>query len=306
VGWTRELGGTIIRAHYPLNPEIEQLADQDGILIWSEVPVYQVQSKFLSRAGWLAHAHEILRENIFENQNHPSVAIWSIGNELGTPPGDAEASYIAGAAAIAHQLDPTRPVGMALDLWPGVACQEAYAPLDVIGFNDYFGWFDAGGGATDDRDQLSGFLDSLHGCYPAKAMMITEFGFEGNRHGPVEERGTYEYQANAAAFHLDVFATKPYISGAMWFALQSFPAHPGWTGGNPLGDPPYVEKGEIDLNGNPTPLFPVIQGIYQSTVQIAPAPAPASSHRRAAKATPRRGRSGSATASRSRARRPAR
>ena len=41
VGWTHELGATIIRAHYPLNPQIEQLADQDGILLWSEVPVYQ-------------------------------------------------------------------------------------------------------------------------------------------------------------------------------------------------------------------------------------------------------------------------
>ena len=42
------------------------------------------------------------------------------------------------------------------------------------------------------------------------------------------------------------------------------------TGGNPLGDPPWVEKGEIDQNGNPTPLFGLIQSIYSSTVQIAP------------------------------------
>ncbi len=48
---------------------------------------------------------------------------------------------------------------MAISDWPGVACQAAYAPLDVIGFNDYFGWFDAGGGATDDRDELGPFLD---------------------------------------------------------------------------------------------------------------------------------------------------
>jgi beta-glucuronidase len=270
VGWAHELGADIIRAHYPLNPQIEQLADQDGILLWSEVPVYQSAPQFYTQKAWLNRAHTFLRENIEDNQNHPSILLWSIANELTTPPTNGEASYIAGATALAHQLDPTRPVGMAISDWPGVACQSAYAPLDVIGFNDYFGWTDAGGGTTDDRDSLSPFLDSLHACYPSKALMITEFGFEGNRNGPVEERGTYQFQANAAAFHLGVFASKPYLSGAIWFAMQNFAARPGWTGGNPLGDPPWVEKGEIDQNGNPTPLFPLIQSIYKSTVQIGP------------------------------------
>ena len=276
VGWVRELGGKIIRAHYPLNPEIEEAADRSGILLWSEVPVYQVNSKYLTRSGWLNAAHTILRTNILTNENHPSVLVWSIGNELTTPPDDPETRYIAGAAQIAHQLDPTRPVGMAISNWPGVACQSAYAPLDVIGFNDYFGWFDAGGGGTDDPDQLSPFLDFLHGCYPSKPLMITEFGFEGSQNGPSEQRGTYQYQTEQAALHLGVFASKPFVAGAMWFALQDFAARPGWSGGDPFPHPPFVEKGEIDLQGNPVqPLFSTIQSIYTSTVQIGPAPAPA-------------------------------
>jgi beta-glucuronidase len=285
VGWAHELGADIIRAHYPLNPQIEQLADQDGILLWSEVPVYQSAPQFYTQRAWLNRAHNFLRENIEFNQNHPSILLWSVGNELTTPPTDGEASYIAGAAALAHQLDPTRPVGMAISDWPGVACQSAYAPLDVIGFNDYFGWTDAGGGTTDDRDSLSPFLDSLQACYPTKALMVTEFGFEGNRNGPVEERGTYQFQANAAQYHLSVFASKPYLSGAIWFAMQNFAARPGWTGGNPLGDPPWVEKGEIDQNGNPTPLFGLIQSIYSSTVQIGPVITAA--HRSAHRPSPR-------------------
>jgi beta-glucuronidase len=157
---------------------------------------------------------------------------------------------------------------MAIVTWPGVGCQAAYAPLDVIGFNDYIGWFDEGGGTTADRQALGPYLDFLHACYPNKGLMISEFGFEGNRHGPVEERGTYEFQADMARYHLGVIASKPYISGAIWFALQNFAAWPGWTGGNPQGDPPFVEKGEIDQNGNHTPLFGVIQSIYKSTDQI--------------------------------------
>jgi beta-glucuronidase len=300
IGWVRELGGTIIRAHYPLNPQIEEMADRDGILLWSEIPVYQTASRYLGQPAWLAAAHAMLRENILTNQNHPSVLLWSIGNELTTPPDDAETRYIAGAAALARQLDPTRPVGMAISDWPGVPCQPAYAPLDVIGFNDYFGWFDAGGGSTDDPDALSPFLDSLHACYPTKGLMITEFGFEGNRNGPVEERGTYQYQANAAAFHLGVFATKPYLSAAMWFALQDFPARPGWGGGNPFPDPPFVQKGEIDLYGNPVqPLFSTIQSIYDSTVQIGPPVGPPAPPAGTPAPSVRRRRGGSAAASRS-------
>jgi beta-glucuronidase len=293
VGWVRALHGTIIRAHYPLNPQIAELADRDGILLWSEIPVYQVSSTYLTRTAWLATAHGMLRQNILTNENHPSVLLWSIANELTTPPDDAETRYIAGAAQLAHQLDPTRPVAMAISDWPGVTCQPAYAPLDVIGFNDYFGWFDAGGGTTDDPDALSPFLDGLHGCYPSKSLMISEFGFEGNRAGPPEERGTYQAQADAAAFHLGVFASKPYVSGAMWFALQDFAARPGWGGGDPFPDPPFVQKGEIDPNGAPRqPLFSTVQSIYGSTVQIAPASV--------SPAVSRGSRTGSARGSRSR------
>jgi beta-glucuronidase len=267
VAWVRGLGATVIRAHYPLNPQIEEMADRDGILLWSEVPVYQVSSRYLSDPGWLARAHAFLEQNILTNQNHPSVLLWSIGNELQTPAPGSEFRYIAGAAALAHRLDPTRPVGMAVSGWPGVPCQSAYGALDVIGHNEYFGWFDAGGGSNDDRDGLGPYLDSLRACYPTKAIMITEFGFDGSRHGPVEERGTYEFQANAIAFHLGVFASRPWLSGAIYFLLQDFAARPGWMGGDPGGTPPFVQKGLVDLQGNVKDVFGLVSRIYHSTRQ---------------------------------------
>jgi beta-glucuronidase len=163
-------------------------------------------------------------------------------------------------------------VGLAVSSWPGVDCQAAYGPLDVIGFNDYFGWFDAGGGTTDDRDALSSFLDSFRACYPGRAIFVTEFGVEGNRNGPVEERGTYQFQSDSAAFHLAVFATKRWLAGAIWFPLQDFAARPGWGGGNPLPNPPYVQKGLFDVFGNPKPVAAVISQIYHHTLQIGPSP----------------------------------
>jgi Glycosyl hydrolases family 2, TIM barrel domain/Glycosyl hydrolases family 2, sugar binding domain/Glycosyl hydrolases family 2 len=271
MGWVRALGAHLIRAHYPLDPELEELADRDGVLVWSEIPVYGTSSAYLSRPGWLTEAHRVLAENIRANQNHPSVAVWSIGNELETPAPGAESHYIAGAVALAHHLDPTRPVAMAVSDWPGVPCQSAYAPLDVIGANEYFGWYDAGGGTTDDRDGLSAWLDSVAACYPAKAILVTEFGFEANRSGPVEERGTYAFQADSAAFHLGVFAAKRWLSGALYFALQDFAVTPNWAGGNPWPDPPFLHKGLLDLFGAPKPAFGIVAGIFHATRQIAPA-----------------------------------
>jgi beta-glucuronidase len=281
VGWERKLGSTVIRSHYPLNPEILEMADRDGMLVWDEVPVYQFSNsansadsetgdQYLGEPLVLARAESTLRENILDNQNHPSVMLWSIGNELSTPVTTNESNYISAAAALAHKLDPTRPVGMAISAWPGVPCQAGYAPLDVLGFNDYFGWFDAGGGGTDDRDQLGPFLDSLRACYPTKAIMVTEFGFEANRHGPVEERGTYEFQANTVAYHLGVFATKRWLSGAIYFALQDFAARPGWGGGDPRPDPPWVQKGLVSMTGALKPAFSLVSAIYHATTQIAP------------------------------------
>ncbi len=273
IEWVKELGANVIRAD-PLNPEIEELADRDGILIWSDIPVdQQVSSQDLADPAYLAYAHGMLRDNILANQNHPSILLWSIANELPTPATPAETAYISGAVALAHGLDPTRPVGMAITDWPGVACQPAYAPLQVIGFNDYFGWFDAGGGSTDDRDALSPFLDSLRACYPNKALFISEFGFDSNRDGPVEERGTYEFQSNSVAFHLGVFASKPWLSGAIYFLLQDAATYPSYVGGNPFPDPPFDQKGLIDLEGNLKPAFSVLAPIYRATQQIAPAPA---------------------------------
>ena len=272
VGWARRLGATFIRADTP-NPQVEEMADRDGLLIWSEITVSGLTSNsLLVDPGWLARAHEVLRENITDNANHPSILLWSIGNELDTPATLEETSYIAGAAALAHRLDPTRPVGMAVQDWPGVPCQPAYAPLQVIGVNEYFGWYDAGGGTTDDRDELSPFLDSVRACYPHQAIMVSEFGFDAGRSGPVEERGTYQFQADAAAFHLHVFATKPWLSAALYFDLNDAAVKASYTGSNPWPDPPWLEKGLVDRFGHLKPAFAVVASIYHHTRQIAPPP----------------------------------
>jgi beta-glucuronidase len=269
IGWVRSLGATVIRAD-ALNPQLAEMADRYGLLLWLDIPVNDtVTDQYLQLPAWLAQTHGYLHDNILANQNHPSVMVWSIGNELPTPATDPETAYIAGAVALAHRWDPTRPVGMSIADWPGVDCQPAYAPLDVIGLNEYFGWYDAGGGTTDDRDELSPFLDSLRACYPTQALFVTEFGFEANRGGPTEERGTYNFQANSAGYHLAIFNSKPWLSGAIYFLLQDAASGPGFGGGNPWPFPPFLYKGLLTFYGQHKEAWNVVSAGYHRIAQIA-------------------------------------
>ena len=56
------------------------------------------------------------------------------------------------------------------------------------------------------------------------------------------------------------------------FALQDFAVSPGWTGGNPLPNPPWHQKGLIDRYGAPKPAFSVVASIYHHTVQVGSVP----------------------------------
>jgi beta-glucuronidase len=266
----RGVGATLLRSHYPLHPEFQETADRLGMLIWSEIPVYQLKAKDLESAHARRLEDQFLRQNISINQNHPSVAVWSVANELRFEGGASEARYYRHAATLAHGLDPTRPVAAAIGTYPGIGCVSAYAPLDLIGINEYFGWYSGGEGGIADRDALGPHLDSLRACYPHKALVVSEFGFEANRTGAADEKGTYEFQSDAVAYHLGVFAGKPWLSGAIYWALQDFRCQPGWGGGNPRPDPPFHRKGLVSYLGAPKPAYSVARKIFRSTQQYGP------------------------------------
>jgi beta-glucuronidase len=264
----KELGATIIRSHYPLHPELQELADEQGVMLWSEIPVYAIKTKYLKQDLVRRLAANELRDNILINGNHPAIIVWSIGNELSPKPGPVQGFYIDRAVQTAHRLDPTRPVGLAVAGYPYVGCQPKYGPLDVIGINEYFGWYPGPNGSVADRSLLSDYLDSVRACYPNKAIVITETGAEANRHGPVEERGTYEFQQDYANFHFGVYATKPWLSGAIWWTLQEFRVRPDWLGGNPRPDPPFHQKGLLTLDWQKKPAWDDVHRIYTSTNQL--------------------------------------
>jgi beta-glucuronidase len=183
-------------------------------------------------------------------------------------PGPAQTAYISSQARLAKRLDPTRPVGLPAAVNPLAGCQaRAYAPLDVLGINDYFGWYTGSRGSIADRDALSSYLDSVRGCYSRQALAITEFGAEANRPGPVEEKGTYAFQSDFVAFHLNAYGSKPWLAGAAYFTLQEFRVVPGWIGGDPWPNPPIHQKGLISFAGVPKPAYYVVRQLFRSIGQ---------------------------------------
>jgi len=268
VAQTKELGATVMRSHYPLHPGIHELADREGLLIWSEIPVYAIKTRVLKRVEVRKLAARELEQNIIANQNHPSIMLWSIGNELSARPGPVQSQYISAAARQAKALDPSRPVGLAVAGYPSAGCRPQYAPLDVIGVNEYFGWYPGPNGQIADRDELSSFLDGIRGCYPNKAIFVSEFGAEANRSGPVEEKGTFEHQRDFVNYHHAVHASKPWLSGSIYWALQEFRVRPNWDGGNPRPNSPIHEKGLLRFDGSKKPAWFDVQRLFGATNQF--------------------------------------
>jgi beta-glucuronidase len=270
VSEARALGATMMRTHYPPHPYTHELADRMGMLIWSEIPVYANKTAYLKQRTVRTLATKELKRNIESNQNHASVAIWSIGNELSSKPGPVQGYYIRRAVQQAHALDPTRPVGLAVAGYPNAGCQPEYAPLDVVGINEYYGWYPGPNGQIFDRNRLSSYLDSVRACYPDKAIMVTEFGAEANREGPVEEKGTWAHQQDFVNYHLGVHNQKGWLSGSLYWALNEFRVRPGWDGGNPRPNSPIHQKGLLTYDRSRKPAWFDVQRLFAATPQFVP------------------------------------
>ncbi len=89
LGWAKELGCNYVRlAHYPHNEQMARLADEMGLLLWEEVPVYW--TIHWSDPATLANAQNQLGELITRDKNRASVIIWSMANETPVSPARTE------------------------------------------------------------------------------------------------------------------------------------------------------------------------------------------------------------------------
>jgi beta-glucuronidase len=256
----RDLRATVTRSHYPLHPAFLELFDKHGILYWVDAPVYQLPNRFFDEAKVREAAERAVVLTVRNNLNHPSVMTWALvnepaenGNELGFF-GSGFARWVRDASAAARELDDTRLIGIDRHSRIGEpVTSSVYRHLDVLGVNEYFGWYRTVTEADPARGpstlaELGPYLDSIHVANPNLPLVITEYGAEAALSGAVQQKGTFEFQRKFAADHLRVHGSKPYVNGSIWWALRDFRVHPQWSGGAPEGFtvPPWHNKSLIE------------------------------------------------------------
>jgi beta-glucuronidase len=264
----QSLGANITRAHYLLSNAMLDKLDQAGILVWDQPPVYHYDS-VLETAQGRAGALRMLEKTIIAARSHPSVVINSIGNELSSTPNTTPGtlSYLRQAISLARRLDPTAPVALDIYCYPGYAYQPIYSKLNILGINDYFGWYPGvRGHSTASFAELTPYLTQQHQRYPNQALVVSEFGAEAVYNGLPDVKGTYQFQADYVRSTLDVLDTLPFMNGSIYWTLREFAVRPGWTGGftPPPQDPAtgLTYKGLITYAGVEKPAFTVAQQMF--------------------------------------------
>ena len=96
-------------------------------------------------------------------------------------------------------------------------------------------------------------------------LLITEFGAEATRNGPVDQKGTLEFQEKFVRDHYAIHASKRFVNGSIVWILKDFRVYPEWLGGaDPAwAAPPWNNKGLIDEKGTPKPAFTSLSRIWR-------------------------------------------
>lgn len=109
----KEMGANFVRlAHYPQDPEVYKACDELGVLVWDELPWCRGG---VGDAEWKKNTTQLLKEQINQNYNHPSIIMWSVGNEVFWLPEfknggniDSLRNFTIELNNIAHKLDKGR------------------------------------------------------------------------------------------------------------------------------------------------------------------------------------------------------
>jgi beta-galactosidase len=193
----KEMGANSVRhAHYQHADEWSDEADKAGMIVWAEVPYVTTPSLSNGEgsAEVFANAEQQMRELIRQNYNHPSIVMWSIGNEVdasklfGLTSGETKPlALLRHLQKVAKEEDPSRPTIFA------DCCEDVRTPIagltaqkqgeklagaaDMIGYNRYYGWYYPE--PLKAAEQLGAQLDKFHATHPTLPISISEYGAGG-------------------------------------------------------------------------------------------------------------------------------
>ncbi|MDJ0978142.1 MAG: glycoside hydrolase family 2 TIM barrel-domain containing protein [Erythrobacter sp.] len=278
----KQINGNYMRlAHYPHNRHMARVADELGILLWEEIPVYWAVDFASEKA--LSNAKQQLSELIARDGNRASVIVWSVANE--TPIGDARNAFLRNLAAHVRSEDPTRLVSAAAistresletyarivgavlqnkgdQLPPEIFAAEISDPVedafDILSYNQYLGWYDAallapllGVDEPTLRKVIMGIIPNMSlKASSGQPLVLSEFGAGAlrGRRGETFDLWTEDYQAAVYTAQLQLVANSPGVAGISPWMLKDMRSPRRPLSG--IQDY-YNRKGIFDENGEP-------------------------------------------------------
>lgn len=254
LNWAKELNCNFVRlAHYPHNEYMTRLADQMGILVWSEIPLYWTIS--WDNPDVYNNAVKQLTEMITRDKNKASIILWSVANE--TPVSEPRTRFLGNLTKVARKLDDTRLLTAAMERNTKGNVVHIDDPLgqylDVLGCNEYIGWY----GSTAPK----GFDCRWETSYD-KPLIMSELGAGALQgyHADADTRWSEEFQDQVYKRQIPMLDRIPFLRGVSPWILKDFRSPR-----RPLPDIQdfYNRKGLISDFGERKMAFYTLQDYYQ-------------------------------------------
>ena len=208
----RDLGANIIRgSHYPNSKQFMDMLDENGIMFWSEIPMWQFSKAAMADDGVIKNGLNMHREMAEQYYNHPSIIIWGLNNECETTSQEAHALNLE-FYKLLKRLGGNRLITYATMLFENDVSLDA---CDFVSVNKYHGWYESGLDAWEAYiPSLVKRLDELG--MAEKPVVMSEFGaaaiygytsFDGNK-------WSEEYEAETLTKVIKVCKKTPGVAGA--------------------------------------------------------------------------------------------
>ena len=253
--WAKELNANFVRlAHYPHNEHMPRLADELGVLLWEEIPVYWTID--WENPATLANAKNQLTELITRDKNRASVIIWSMANE--TPVSEPRNTFLGELVKTARKLDDSRLISAALEVKKKGDTKHLDDPFgkltDIVSFNQYHGWY---GGNRDDFPKLKWEV-----AYE-KPVVVSEWGAGAlyGKHGSKDMVWSEEFQAYLYEKTIEGIFNIPGLSGMTPWILADFRSP---RRALPVIQDMWNRKGIIAQGGQKKQAFYVLRDFYKT------------------------------------------
>jgi beta-glucuronidase len=260
LGWAKELGCNFVRlAHYPHNEHMVRTADEMGLMVWSEIPVYW--TILWENKSTLENAKNQLAKMITRDKNRASIIFWSMANE--TPLSKPRLIFLKNLAAHARSLDSTRLITAAMEKHyvndKTLMIDDPFCEfVDVLGCNEYVGWYDGL------PEKCAGI--EWKNAYD-KPVVITEFGGGAlyGYHGDDLTRWTEEFQESLYRHNIEMLSKVPFIKGLSPWILKDFRSPKRLL---PRIQDYWNRKGLISDQGQKKKAFYILQDFYRNKAKF--------------------------------------